>query len=118
MVVTEVEVDLYSGRPNPRFALDAASGAELERRLAALPPLTGGTSPRDGLGYRGLRVTGGGVTFVEVRVSAGVAEVRDGRGAVHRRADPGRGLERWLVELAARRLAPGEVDFLRGDLDR
>ena len=115
----EVEVDLYSGRPNPRFALAPATAAELERRLAGLPPPDAGAAgPRDGLGYRGLRVTGRDASFAEVVVSAGVVEVRDRAGNVHRRADPGRELERWLAEAGSGRLQQDALDAVRQDLAR
>jgi len=109
----EVEVDLYSGRPNPRFNLPVA--AEFERRLTGLPPATAGTDQvRDGLGYRGLRITGASIG--EVFVSGGVVEIRDPIGGVTRRTDPGRSLERWLVKAASGQIPSGELDVVRDDL--
>jgi hypothetical protein len=109
----EVEVDLYSGRPNPRFTLPDV--AEFERRLAGSPPPDAGTGQvRDGLGYRGLRVSGTSVG--EVLVSGGVIEVRDAAGRVTRRADPGRSLERWLIGAAAGQVPPGDLDIVRDNL--
>jgi hypothetical protein len=87
----EVEVDIYSGRPNPRVALPPATVAELRRRFDALPlAAAGAAGPRKGLGYRGLRITGDAVP--------GGGEIVVSAGSVTRRADPDRGLERWLVE--------------------
>ena len=109
----EVEVDLYSGRPNPRFTL--ADAAEFKRRLAGLPPPHTGTGQiRDGLGYRGLRITVSSVG--EVVVSGGVVEIRDATGRVIRRADPGRSMERWLIGAAAGQVPPGDLDIVREDL--
>ena len=77
----EIEVDLYSGAPNPRFLLSEADTAELRRRLADLPPLQPDTGRvRDGLGYRGVQVVlpdGSG----DAVVSGGVVEIRGGSGA-------------------------------------
>jgi len=109
----EVEVDLYSGRPNPRFNLPDA--AEFERLLTGLPPASAGTDQvRDGLGYRGLRVTG--TSIGEVFISGGVVEIRDAVGGVTRRTDPGRSLERWLVNAASGQVPPGELDIIQDDL--
>ncbi|KMO29930.1 hypothetical protein VQ02_28910 [Methylobacterium variabile] len=113
----DVEVDLYSGRPNPRFPLSPAAAAELERRLDALPPAAAGAATRDGLGYRGLRVAPGG-RFADVFVSAGVVELRDRAGRTLSRADPGRRLERWLIEDGAGHLPADEARMLRDDLAR
>ena len=114
----QVEVELYSGRPNPQFTLPPAVAAELRRRLAALPPAAADApGPRDGLGYRGLRIVGG-ADAAAVVVSAGSVEIEDRAGGVTRRADPGRGLERWLVEAAGGQLPPDAHDALRQDLAR
>lgn len=114
--MTEVEVELYSGRPNPRFVLSAPDAAEFRRRLDALPLARDAAGPRDGLGYRGLRVTGPDAPGVEVVVSAGTVEVSSGGGA-RRLADPGRQLERWLVKAAATQLQQGELNVLLQDLE-
>ena len=115
----EVEVDAYSGRPNPRFTLPLAAAAELRQRLAGLPPAAAGAGrPRDGIGYRGLRIVGDvAPDAAEVVVSAGIVEIHD-RAVVTRRADPGRDLERWLVERAVGQLPAAELEALRQDLAR
>ena len=51
-----VEVDLFSGRPNPRFVLDAEATRVLSGLVRALP-VGGDRQPADaGLGFRGFRV--------------------------------------------------------------
>lgn len=51
----EVELDLFSGRPNPRWELNAEEAATLADRLRDLPRgLRGGEPPS--LGYRGFVV--------------------------------------------------------------
>lgn len=111
---SEVEIDIYSGRPNPRFTLKAAQTAELERRIAALPPLAN-ANPSTGLGYRGVVVRGSGA-FVELVVSAGTITIRDRSGRTTQKSDPGRELERWLVEAGAGDLEQGELAFIRDNL--
>src|SRR5262245_49044670 len=54
-ISAEVELDVFSGRPNPVWTLSNADTAELERRLSALTK-TSATTLFDGLGYRGLIV--------------------------------------------------------------
>jgi hypothetical protein len=114
----DVEIDLFSGRPNPRVRLDPQAAEELMRRLAALRPSTGQARPRDKLGYRGLRIQTepSGSPVAEVVVSGGVVVVRDVDGRESWRDDPGRRLERWLVESLASEMNSDLVALLRHDL--
>ena len=52
-----VTLDAFSGLPNLRWTLSAAEVAELQRRLAALPPAAESVVPPP-LGYRGVIVEG------------------------------------------------------------
>ena len=54
-----VELDAFSGRPNPRWQLTEREAAELAQLIAGLEPAPGAPSPRPpGLGYRGFRLKG------------------------------------------------------------
>ena len=54
-----VELDAFSGRPNPRWRLSDSEAAELVRLIAGLAPAPGGSSPHlPGLGYRGFQLEG------------------------------------------------------------
>lgn len=54
-----VELDAFSGRPNPRWQLPESDAAEFTRLIADLQPSLGAPPPRPpGLGYRGFRVWG------------------------------------------------------------
>ncbi len=54
-----VEVDVFSGAPNPQWTLDANSEARLETLVSHLAPAPGGTAPSaPGLGFRGFVVRG------------------------------------------------------------
>jgi hypothetical protein len=114
----DVEIDLYSGRPNPRLRLGSAAAAELIRRVATLRPSTGNARPRDRLGYRGLRVEpdAAGSPFAEVFVSAGVVLVQDLDGRERLLEDPNRDLERWLIESISSEVDTQVVALLRQDL--
>jgi hypothetical protein len=91
-----VELDAFSGRPNPRWQLSDTEAVELRRRLSDLPVAAGATLPDAGLGYRGFVVemgddrryiTGGLVAAGEPPVIR-----RDARGA-----------ENYLKETSRRR---------------
>jgi hypothetical protein len=113
----DVEVDLYSGRPNPHFRLNPDEASEVLRRLADLPPLSDHAAPREGLGYRGLRlVPESSDSIAEIEVSAGVVVVHNRDGSVVYLADPGRTLERWLIETGAESLGPDVTSVLRQEV--
>jgi hypothetical protein len=118
MMGMDVEVDLYSGRPNPHFRLDQAGAATLMRLLAALPPLSGHAAPRQTLGYRGLRIVSMTESpIAEIVVSGGVVFVRDRDGAEHLLKDPDRRLERWIVDAGAASLDPSTIAIVNEDLE-
>ena len=87
-----VELDAFSGRPNPRWTLAEARAAALARLISSLSPATGAASLRaPGLGYRGFRLQGpDGGTY---RVFRGL--LQSGNGLL---ADPDRRVERFLLE--------------------
>ena len=106
---TTVELLVYSGRPNPHIDLDAASQAELARRLAALPVADRAVEADERLGYRGIQVAGpAAAAQPDVHVSLGHVLVHEGSGATRTLADPQRSLERWLLAMLARRLPAGD----------
>jgi hypothetical protein len=105
MLALIVTLDVFSGRPNPEWTLTPAESAEFERRLAALSPVSvapaGRTQP---LGYRGFEVRGRPML---VRVFHGEA-VNGGLALV----DPGRGLERWLLDSGRGNLDPNLAAYV------
>lgn len=127
-----VEVDLYSGRPNPHFVLRDATAGELTRRVEALEPIPpdelSEAPTADGLGYRGLRVQVGtndtatsgsdAAKAVEIMVFDGIVTVSERGGGTRLLRDPGRGLEGWLAEAGAARLEPAVNAAVREDLAR
>ncbi|WP_049714754.1 hypothetical protein [Streptomyces caatingaensis] len=99
----EVELDVYSGRPNPRWRLNSRDAGAFRALTAGLPPATTTARPafpEPGLGYRGFTVRDGGRVL---RVAAG--RLTEGTAS---RPDPARSLERWLLS----RLPPS-LDDLR-----
>lgn len=87
-----VELDAFSGRPNPRWTLTETEAAELRRLITGLAPAPGGGSfSPPGLGYRGFRLEGAdGETY---RAYRGLVQ-----SAVRLLADPDRRVERFLLE--------------------
>ncbi len=98
-----VEMDVFSGRPNPGWKLGPLDATTLQEKVDGLPPHVG-PDPLEPLGYRGLRVSGAESGAV-IMVSAGTVLVQDRTGSVHRLSDDGRSLECWLLQKAA-----GHVD--------
>lgn len=87
-----VELDVFSGRPNPRWNLTEDEAVQVARLIESLELAAGNHLPNPpGLGYRGFRLSdsagsqswayGGFVLFSNTR-----------------RADPGRRVERFLLE--------------------
>ena len=87
-----VELDAFSGRPNPRWQLSESEAAELARLIADLQPAPGTSSLRPpGLGYRGFRLQGSsGETY---RVYRAFVQRQDSV-----LPDPDRRVEKFLVE--------------------
>lgn len=112
---TEVELDVFSGRPNPAWALTSAEAEEFERRLAALP-----RSPArelsTGLGYRGLvvRVEDDAGTRL-IRVQSGCVEIAAAGSTVYA-IDEGRALERWLIGTGRTRLPDDVAEVVEREL--
>jgi hypothetical protein len=105
----EVELLVYSGRPNPRVELDASLAAEFTTRLGALGPLDHEFSADGRLGYRGLRVSfAAGPTIQEVEISAGAVRIHDRTGATWDLADPQREFELWVLDRLGTRDASAE----------
>jgi hypothetical protein len=102
VVRVEVELNVFSGRPDPVWTLSEAERGRLEELLSGLSPGDVRELPEP-LGYRGftLKLTHVDGRVTEVRVYKGAARVKDGE-AVTALADPGRTLERWLVTTGSR----------------
>ncbi len=73
-----VELNLFSGRPNPTWRLTAEESSEFLKRFAQLRPTNTGRA-LENLGYRGLIVTGPAGTilgFDNVEISSGLVVAR------------------------------------------
>lgn len=103
----EIELDIFSGRPNPRWTLDAAEGKEFLTRLLDRAVPMAPISSSEGLGYRGFICTATGNTAATLharhlptsfRVRDGLAQSIDSSA------------ETWLRYTGDDLAVPGAVD--------
>jgi hypothetical protein len=116
VTIAEVELDIFSGMPNPEWRLSETQAKTLLDRLSALSPTE--ECPRPGnLGYRGLivRIRRETRQDTHVYIHRGCVEVEQlGSSAFF--ADPSRGLERYLVATGEPFLATEVLDAIESDL--
>jgi hypothetical protein len=98
-----VELLIFSGRPDPTWTVEGLAVEETTRRVrAALAGTSIHAPPEGGLGYRGFRLTGLQGEFPqELEVFRGVISER-ARGGGRHWLDAG-GLEEFLLEMARQR---------------
>ncbi len=110
----EVELDIFSGMPNPTWVLTDAQAESFVRRLAQLPGTAAGELPGN-LGYRGfiVRMTQGARTQV-IRIWAGVVHVLNG--ATARTSDKDRELERGLLHSGRAQLSEELLETVEREL--
>jgi len=92
----EVELDIFSGMPNPTWSLTDAQAERFVKRVAALPRAAAGTLSNP-LGYRGFIVqcTRGADTQL-IRIQNGTVHISNAERNLYS-SDTGRELERWLL---------------------
>ena len=92
----EVELDIFSGMPNPTWTLTDAETDSLAKQLTILPR-TSARKLSGNLGYRGLivQVTQGSDTQ-SIRIHNGTVHISNDVANVYAH-DDGRQLERWLL---------------------
>ena len=103
----EVELDIFSGRPNPRWMLDGREEAELIERMSDRTVPFVARNDTDGyLGYRGfvIRATGSTAAVLQTRGLPTEFRVRDGLGHTIDVSS-----EAWLLATGAPAGIPGHV---------
>lgn len=111
-----VELDIYSGRPNPSWPLSQADLRALAAILQGLEP-TRDQAPPDGLGYRGFVIRGDGAALAghdRLVVYHDLIFAGQGRAAVVL-SDPGRSVERWLAAWLGANLDPDLRQMIEAD---
>jgi hypothetical protein len=104
--VIVIELDIFSGRPNPRWPLSESENVRLTQLIESLAPSPGGRFPSPpGLGYRGFRLhfTTGPPWSAYGRVVQSPERLL---------ADPKQTVERFLVEHL-----PAEYEELRSSIE-
>ena len=96
-----IEIDVFSGRPNPTFEIGAKESSELQRLLTGLPQVPT-NPPEPGLGYRGFIIR-----FDRAEVPGMLSPIRVYGGYVVVEGDPNRPVyrdtkacEHWLKQKA------------------
>jgi hypothetical protein len=101
----EVELDIFSGMPNPTWILTNAEADSFVKQLDALSP----TSARElsgNLGYRGFIVQcTQGADTQWIRIQTGTVHILRGTKEIYV-SDKDRRLERWLLNLGKPHLKP------------
>jgi hypothetical protein len=115
VMTARVNIDLYSGRPNPSWDLSSDETIRLLSLVEALTP-TGTAPPSDGLGYRGVTVTVQTTPVQTFAVANGFVQVKEEGKALRFLHDPQRSVERWLLETGRGRLEADLLDSLLGQL--
>lgn len=102
----QVEVDMFSGRPNPHWELTVPESQEFARRFQSLSAQKGEGFVNEGLGYRGLIVRESGEEVEgegEIVISQGLV-VAKRQGKSQQFTDHNRALEKWLIQTGEGRL--------------
>jgi hypothetical protein len=112
----EVEVDIFSGMPNPCWTLSEADAAVFLSKLAGLEKAA--ARPRSAnLGYRGLVVRMAQEAGRKIYIQNGVIEVSEGTSSTFF-LDPQRSLERWLIGTGRKFLSHEILEAIEDDLQK
>ena len=110
----QVEVDVYSGRPNPRWNLSAQQTEEFLKMVRALPERERESALNQNLGYRGLKVKGSHLDkdgCKEIVIGNGIVVVQEENNS-QQLTDKDRAVERWLLWTGKGKLETGLYDYL------
>jgi len=112
-----VEVDLYSGRPNPAWSLTPEEVAQLVKGVNGLAPADE-VEPPSRLGFRGLRfrLYAGGREIASAESFDGHLRFQDPAGPRHL-ADPGGEVERWLLATGQGKIESQVYEALRNEAE-
>ena len=92
----EIELDIFSGMPNPTWVLADADADRFMKQLAAAPPGPA-TELSGNLGYRGFIIqVAQGADSQLIHIQAGTIHLSKGAAKAYAR-DGNRELERWLL---------------------
>lgn len=116
----EVELDAFSGRPNPRWELTPAQATEFLDRIRKLRPIHDHPMQGEGLGYRGFVVRPEGEPvggFDQLKVYHGTVLMRFG-GRAEVFDDSDRGLERWMLDTGRGQVPESVLTYVQSEIER
>jgi hypothetical protein len=117
-----VELEIFSGRPNPRFALSPSEAKIVTDLCESLPSGAGAgagaASPApDGLGYRGFRILDS-ESDLEAVVQGTAVQIRKGTAAtLDVKCDDDRRLELALLRISKSHLSPEIYAYLESQVE-
>jgi hypothetical protein len=116
MTTVTVEIDIFSGRPNPDWTLSEADAAVFLSKLSGLQKTA--ARPRSAnLGYRGLVVRMPQEAGRRIYIQKGVIESSDGTSSTFC-LDPQRSLEHWLIGIGRKFLSHEVLEAIDADLQK
>ena len=107
-----VELDIYSGVPNPSWILSPPEAEDLTNRISRLVPTDEVLQRPETLGYRGfiVQTTAASSAIVQtIRAYHGIVEVVDSTGTAYY-LDPERQIELWLLATSKPPLSDDLID--------
>jgi hypothetical protein len=119
-VALQIELDAFSGQPNPLWTLTDEQAANFIARFKVLQPIQVTQSSANGLGYRGfiVRQVGGSLNgYDEMRIFRGTVVVRRS-GDITAFSDKDAILERQLIESARSHVPEAVLQFIEREIAR
>ena len=117
-----VELNIFSGRPNPGWNLTTPERDELSKMLEHLSPSGAKTMLQGGggLGYSGFRVSAGqdkADSVSDITIYRGIVSFGSGSGK-QVLSDPSRNLEHWLLQTGKAHLDQKLFDYALAEIDK
>lgn len=110
-----IELDIFSGQPNPEWILTTTEAAELKAMTASLVLVETPPPTFNGLGYRGIIVTDPERIGWSLVVYRDTVRLRSSEGTTVR-TDPGGTVERWLLDTSGGGVDPALISRILSGL--
>jgi hypothetical protein len=111
-----VELDIFSGRPNPICEMTATQNEAFTAILSEMPVHSGQVPLNDGLGYRGFIIRESEDFEIAVAYK-GYVSVKRGH-QTHALGSGERALERWLLENTQPYIPSGVYELVLNEIDK
>lgn len=113
----EVELDIFSGMPNPTWVLTDVEADSFVKQLSALPR-TPARELSGNLGYRGFIVQMTQEAHLRVvHVQAGAVQIQEGASITYA-SDKDRTFERWLLHAGKPHLKPDVLQVVVREIEK